>query len=172
MPEWTTALRQRLSGLSLAPARELEIIEELSLHLEERYRELRNQGLSDTDARRAALDDLQEPDLLAKYMRPLRQSATPPPIVAGEPKGQWFGDLWRDIKYAARVLRRQPGFTIAAVLTLALGIGANTAVFSVIQHVLLAPLPYTEPDRVGMIWSKWPGYDKTWVSDDEVMDYR
>lgn len=93
-------------------------------------------------------------------------------IDTGEPKQQWFGDLWRDLRYAARVLKRQPGFTVAAVLTLALGIGANTAVFSVIQHVLLAPLPYAEPDRVGVIWSKWTGYDKTWVSDDEVVDYQ
>src|SRR5688572_4304472 len=170
--KWTTALRQRLSALALAPARELEIIEELSLHLDERYRELRGQGLSDTAARTAALEDLQGPDLLAKYMRPLRQSATRPPMVAGEPKQQWFGDLWRDLRYAARVLRRQPGFTIAAVLTLALGIGANTAVFSVIQHVLLAPLPYKEADRVGLIWSKWPGFDKTWASDAEVVDYQ
>jgi putative ABC transport system permease protein len=169
---WTAALRERLSGLSLAPARELEIVEELSLHLDERFRELRSQGLPDAEARRVALEDLREPDLLAKYMRPLRQSATPPPIVAGEPRQQCFGDLWRDRRYAARVLRRQPGFTIAATLTLALGIGANTAVFSVIQHVLLAPLPYTEPDRVGLIWSKWPGFDKTWASDAEVVDYQ
>lgn len=171
-PMWSSALKRRLSTLSLVPARELEIIEELSLHLDERYRELRDQGLSEDAARETALSDLQEPDLLAKYMRPLRQSATPPPIVAGEPKQQWFGDLWRDLKYAARVLRRQPGFTVAAVLTLALGIGANTAVFSVIQHVLLAPLPYSEPDRVGLIWSKWRGFDKTWVSDAEVVDYQ
>ena len=171
-PVWTAALRERLSALSLAPARELEVIEELSLHLDERYRELRHQGLSGDAARTTALEDLSEPDLLAKYMRPLRQSSTVPPIVAGEPKGQWFGDLFRDLKYAGRVLRHQPGFTIAAILTLALGIGANTAVFSVIQHVLLAPLPYAEPDRVGVIWSKWPGYDKTWVSDDEVVDYQ
>jgi predicted permease len=169
---WTHALRERLSGLALAPARELEIIEELSLHLDERYRELRGQGLSEAEARTTALEDLQEPDLLAKYMRPLRQSAAPPPIVAGEPKQRWAGDLLRDVRYAARVLRRQPGFTVAAMLTLALGIGANTAVFSVIQHVLLAPLPYTEPDRVGLIWSKWPGFDKTWVSDAEVVDYQ
>jgi putative ABC transport system permease protein len=169
---WASELRERLSGLSLAPARELEIIEELSLHLDERYRELRDQGRSDSEARATALEDLQEPDLLARYMRPLRQSTTPSPIVAGEPKGQWFGDLWRDLRYAARVLRRQPGFTVAAMLTLALGIGANTAVFSVIQHVLLAPLPYTDPDNVGLVWSKWRGFDKTWASDAEVVDYQ
>lgn len=169
---WAAALRERLATLALAPAREAEIIEELSLHLDERYRDLRDEGLSEQDARQTALADLQEPGLLAQYMRPLRQSSTPPPIVAGEPPRQWFSDLWRDLRYAARVLKRQPGFAASAILTLALGIGANTAVFSVIQHVLLAPLPYTEPDRVGVIWSKWTGYDKTWVSDAEVEDYR
>lgn len=169
---WATELRARLAGLALAPTRELEIIEELSLHLDERYGELRLEGLDDADARASALADLQDPELLRKYMRPLRQSTTPPPLVAGEPKQQWFGDLWRDLRYAARGLRRQPGFTVAAVLTLALGIGANTAVFSVIQHVLLAPLPYAEPDRVGIIWSKWRGFDKTWASDAEVVDYQ
>ncbi len=61
---------------------------------------------------------------------------------------------------------------MAAILTLALGIGANTAVFSVIQHVLLAPLPYREPDRAVVIWSKWRGFDKTWVSDAETVDYK
>ncbi len=99
-------------------------------------------------------------------------TSTPPSVVPGAPRRAWFGDLWRDLRYAARLLRRQPGFTAAAVLTLALGIGANTAVFSVIQHVLLAPLPYSEPDRVGVIWSTWQGYDKTWVLDAEVRDYQ
>jgi predicted permease len=83
-----------------------------------------------------------------------------------------LSDLWRDLRYAARVLRRQPGFTAAAMLTLALGIGATTAVFSVVQHVLLTPLPYREPENVGVIWSKWKGFDKTWISDAEVLDYR
>jgi predicted permease len=169
---WGVALRERLSSLSLPPAREAEIIEELSLHLDERYRELREEGSTEQAARQAALDDLHGPDLLARYMRPLRQSSTPPAIVAGEPRRQWFSDLGRDLRYAARVLKRQPGFTAAAMLTLALGIGATTAVFSVIQHVLLTPLPYREPDNVAVIWSKWKGFDKTWISDDEVRDYR
>lgn len=171
-PTWTADIRARLLSLALAPEREAEIVEELSLHLDERYRELVNEGLSPADARMTALADLREPDLLARYMRPLRQSSSPTPMVPGEPRRAWFGDLWRDLRYAARVLRRQPGFTTAAILTLALGIGANTAVFSVIQHVLLSPLPYSEPDRVGVIWSKWTGYDKTWVSDAEVRDYQ
>src|SRR5262245_7558217 len=78
----------------------------------------------------------------------------------------------RSLRVAARGLLRRPAFTAAAVATLALGIGATTAVFSVVQHVLLAPLPYADPDRIAVIWSKWRGFDKTWVSDAEVTDYR
>ncbi len=83
-----------------------------------------------------------------------------------------FEGLLRDLKVGTRTLLRRPGFALAAILTLALGIGANTAVFSVIQHVLLAPLPYREPDRAVVIWSKWRGFDKTWVSDAEAVDYK
>ncbi len=80
--------------------------------------------------------------------------------------------LVQDIRYALRGMRQAPGFTAAAVLTLALGMGATTAIFSVIRSVLLAPLPYAEPDRRVMIWSRWKDFDKTWVADGEVMDYR
>jgi predicted permease len=77
-----------------------------------------------------------------------------------------------DLRIAVRNLGKHPGFTAVALLTLALGIGANTAVFSVIRHVLIAPLPYHEPDRVVDVWSRWVGYEKTWVSDAEVVDYQ
>jgi putative ABC transport system permease protein len=80
--------------------------------------------------------------------------------------------FWQDARHGARALVRTPGFTLAALLTLALGIGANTAIFTVVNAVLLRPLPYADPDSRVMIWSRWKDFDKTWVSEGEVVDYR
>lgn len=171
MADWRTHIVALLRGLRLTPEREAEIIEELSAHLDERVLELTTEGLPSSAARQRALDELAADDALTSRLSRLRQAHVPPTITAGEPRRRLLPDLWRDLRYAARSLRRQPGFTAAALLTLALGIGATTAVFSVIQHVLLTPLPYADPDRAVMIWSRWRGFDKTWVSDAEVLDY-
>ena len=80
--------------------------------------------------------------------------------------------LLQDLRYGARSLGRSPAFTAVAVLALALGIGANSAVFSMVDGVLLRPLPYGNADRAVMLWSTWPGYDRTWLSEPEVVDYR
>ncbi|PYR91497.1 MAG: ABC transporter permease [Acidobacteria bacterium] len=80
--------------------------------------------------------------------------------------------LLQDLRFGARMLVRNPGFAAVAVITLALGVGANAAIFSVVNAVLLRPLPWSDPDRAIMIWSRWTAFDKTWVSDGEVNDYR
>ena len=78
----------------------------------------------------------------------------------------------QDVKGALRGLWKSPGFAIAALITLSLGIGATSAIFSVVNAVLLTPLPYEAPERRVMVWSKWISFDKTWVSSQEVVDYR
>jgi len=82
--------------------------------------------------------------------------------------------LWQDLRFGARMLLKQPGFTLIAVLTLALGIGANTAIFSVVNAVLLRPLPYAEPDRLAMLWTENPkqGIHEEGTSYPTFLDWR
>jgi predicted permease len=82
-----------------------------------------------------------------------------------------FDTLWQDVRHAARALRRTPGFTIAAALTIALGIGANTAIFSVVNGVVLQPLPYPAPDRLVAVWNAWDDTPRGALSPAEYFDY-
>jgi predicted permease len=148
MPEWGREVRAQLSGLRLAPDREAEIVEELSAHLDDLYAEHLAAGATPEDARRAALSGLRVGGALVGGLRPLRQSRVRERVAPGAPPRGLLGDLWRDARYGGRGLRARPGFAAAAVLTLALGIGANTAIFSVVNAVLLQRLPVPESHRL------------------------
>jgi putative ABC transport system permease protein len=170
--DWSEHLRPRLAQLRLDPAREADIIEELSQHLDARYDELRDGGSSDADARRLSIEELLEPDALATYMRGLRQANVPAPITPGAPRRFLLRDLWQDLRYAVRALRKQPGFAAAAVLTLALGIGVNGAMFALVDATLLKPLPFENPDRLVKLWERTESDPRDGVSPLNMIDWK
>ena len=156
MREWRDEVRERLAGLGLSPSRETEIVEELSQHLEQRCDELVAQGSSEDEARRIALHELSGPISLAQHMEPLQQSCLATPMAMGLPSGALSG-LRDDLRLAVRVLRGTPVVSAAAILSLALGIGANTAIFSIADGLLLRPLPVDRPQQLAVVLSQPPG---------------
>jgi hypothetical protein len=149
---WNALVRDRLREITGNAAHDAEIVEELADDLEQRFEERRRAGRSEQDALAVALTELADTDTLrARLRRERPASSRPPAPPAAEPSHPLTG-LASDIRYAARVLVASPGFAAAAILTLAIGIGAVIAIFSVIDAVLLKPVPYPDADRLVAVW--------------------
>jgi predicted permease len=141
MPDWKNLVRERLALLHLRPDAESDLADELASHLEDRYNELCSAGAGEEEACHAALAELDDVYPLHTDPRAQRQPKYDA-VVSGDARaGNWLADMWRDLRYGLRTFRKSPGFSVFVVGTLALGIGANTTVFSLIETLVLNPLP-------------------------------
>ena len=183
MLDFKAALRRRLETSGLDPTLHGSVIDEVVIHLEERYRSLLAQGSSADEAERLTWEELDDTPalndrLLAGLERELHRAerALPAPSTAcGQPRpARLLESALQDLRYAARSLRKSPGFAAVAVLTLALGVGVNTAIFSVVDAVMLRPLPYGDPDRLIRIFDSNPerGWPEFTVSHPNYLDWR
>ena len=148
MHDWQSEVRARLASLRLKPEREADIVDEIAQHLAERYREAISGGASPDEATRLALAEFRAGNALAQRIASLKQAHAPASVTAGASTGRLFADLHQDLRYGLRAFAKQRAFTATAVLIIALGIGATTAIFSVVNAVVIKPLPYPDADAI------------------------
>jgi macrolide transport system ATP-binding/permease protein len=158
MPDWTVEIARRLASLRLRPEREAEVSEEIAQHLDDLYEELRARGLAAGEATDAALRELDATGGIAAQLRGVeKRTDTDLPVAGAARPGEPFANLWRELRYAVRSLARNRVFSTVAIVTLALGIGLNTAVFSTVHALLFRPLPgVTEPHRLVQVYRSHP----------------
>src|SRR5581483_9424312 len=146
MPDWTAYVRRHLPALGIRPEREAEIVAELAAQLDQAYQEALAEGLAESDAEARAQEHVHDWGALGAEIRAAEAPAPTP--IAPERPGPWWSGLGHDIRYAFRSLRLNPGFAAVAIATLALGIGGNTAIFTVVDHLALRGLPYPDSARL------------------------
>jgi putative ABC transport system permease protein len=149
--DWKAVVRTHLAEITGDAARDEEIVEELAQHAAQRADDARASGLSPDQARELVVRELKSATLAATLRDADRRRSMPPlpPATGGT---SLMRDFWQDARYAFRLLIRNPGFTIASLATLGLGVGVTAAIFSVVDAVLIRPMPYPDADRLVMLW--------------------
>lgn len=150
MPDFRKLVRDCLRGSTLSPEREAEIVEEFADHLQDRFNTLISSGSAEREALSTITSDLKQRDLAHELQYTEQTWMEPVPLGTRSSAGFLHG-LWQDLRYGFRTLRTNPAFTTVCVLSLALGIGANTAIFQLIDSVRMRTLPVKNPQQLAVI---------------------
>lgn len=183
MRDWQAYVRSQLTLPAHAPEREARIIRELAAQVEDIYREARASGLSDDEADAHARAQIPDWRSLARDLERADRTHQQPSLerlanaleaTPGSHAGvsSMFAHVLRDLRFGVRQLFRAPGFSVVAILTLALGIGATSAIFSVVNGVLLRPLPYPQSEGLVRVHEVVPQYGRFAVSPAAFFDWR